>query len=147
MQSHQLKPYLFVVVQFACLGYIALTGPLIARQPAWLAVEVLALLLGLWTVWTMRTTRFGVLPDITQGAQLVMHGPYRFIRHPMYATLLLGSVALVLNAFTPLRLIVWFVLLVHLTLKLQYEERKLAQHFPAYAEYQRQTKRLVPLLY
>ena len=39
MKSKQLRSYVFVIVQFACLIAIALTGPLIARNPLWLALE------------------------------------------------------------------------------------------------------------
>jgi protein-S-isoprenylcysteine O-methyltransferase Ste14 len=147
MKSKQLRSYVFVIVQFACLIAIALTGPLIARNPLWLALEGAALLLGLWTVWTMRGGRFNIVPDVPANSQLVMHGPYRFIRHPMYATLLLGALALVLNAPTPLRVAVWVVLLIDLVLKLTYEERLLVGSFPSYAEYRRHSKRLVPFVY
>jgi protein-S-isoprenylcysteine O-methyltransferase Ste14 len=146
MKSKQLRSYAFVIVQFACLIFIAVTGPLIARQPVWLAMEIAALLLGLWTAWTMRAARFNIVPDVPAGGQHVMHGPYRFIRHPMYATLLLGSLALVLNAPTPLRAIVWIVLLIDLLAKLAYEEQLLLQSFPTYAEYRQRSKRLIPFI-
>jgi len=147
MKSKQLRSYVFVIVQFACLIAIALTGPLIARNPLWLALEGAALLLGLWTIWTMRAARFNIVPDVPDNSELVRHGPYRFIRHPMYATLLLGSLALVLNEPTLLRAVVWVVLLIDLVLKLTYEERLLVESFPSYAEYRQHSKRLVPFVY
>ena len=147
MNSKQLRSYVFVVVQFACLIAIALTGPLIARNPLWLALEAAALGLGLWTMWTMRSARFNIVPDVPANSRLVTHGPYRFIRHPMYATLLLGSLALVLNSPTPLRAALWLVLMVDLVVKLNYEERLLVQSFPDYVVYQKTSKRLVPLIY
>lgn len=147
MQRNQLKSYLFVAVQFACLLAIAFTGPLIARQPVWLALEAAALALGAWTLWTVRRARFHILPDVLEDAHLVTHGPYRWIRHPMYATLLLGGLALTLNFPTPLRIVLWLVLVVDLVLKLHYEESLLAQRFQDYANYQQTSKRLVPYVY
>lgn len=147
MKSKQLRSYVFVIVQFACLIAIALTGPLIARQPLWLAMEGAAVLLGLWTIWTMRSGRFNIVPDVPADSQLVTQGPYRFIRHPMYATLLLGSLALVLNEPSVARGAVWMVLLVDLVLKLSYEEHLLAQSFATYEAYRRTSKRLVPFVY
>ena len=41
----------------------------------------------------------------------------------------------------------WGVLVVDLVVKLTYEERLLAAHFPAYAAYQQASKRLVPLVW
>lgn len=147
MKRNQFKSYLFVGVQFVCLIGIAVTGPLIAREPLWLALEAAAVALGVWTLWTMRQARFNILPDVMQGAYLVTHGPYRWIRHPMYATLLLGTMALVLNAPSALRAALWLVLLADLLLKLHYEESLLVQRFPEYAAYQQSSKRLLPLIY
>lgn len=147
MPSTRLRSYLFVIVQFACLIYIALTGPLLATQPLALVLEIGAVLLGLWTLWTMRASRFHILPDVLAGAELVTHGPYRFVRHPMYLTLLWGALALVLNFMTPLRWLVWLILLVDLVLKLSYEERLLVARFPDYATYQRSSHRLIPFIF
>lgn len=142
-----MKSIVFVAIQFICLGIIALTGPLIARQPLWLAVELIGAALALWTLWTWRLGRFNVLPDVLAGARLVTSGPYRFIRHPMYAALLLGSLGLVGNAPTPLRVGTWVVLLTDFILKLSYEEQLLAARFPEYTAYQQTSKRLIPLVY
>lgn len=147
MRSNQLKSVLFVVVQFICLGAIALTRPWIATHPAWLALELLGVALGLWTLWTVRRSRFNILPDVLDRAQLVTFGPYRFIRHPMYATLLIITLALVLDTPSPLRAAIWLVLLVDLLLKLTYEESLLAQRFSAYAAYQQTSKRLIPFVF
>jgi protein-S-isoprenylcysteine O-methyltransferase Ste14 len=147
MRSNQLRSALFVVIQFACLGIILLTGPWLAKNPPWLALELLGAALGLWTLWTMRSSRFNILPDVLDGAQLVTAGPYRFIRHPMYATLLLVTLALVLDLPSPLRMVTWLVLLVDLVLKLSYEEGLLVQRFPAYAVYQQSSKRLIPFVF
>jgi protein-S-isoprenylcysteine O-methyltransferase Ste14 len=147
MRTNQLRSVLFVVVQFVCLGAIALTGPWIATNPVWLALELLGMALGLWTLWTMRSSRFNILPDVLDRAQLVTLGPYRFIRHPMYATLLIVTLALVLDAPSPLRVAIWLVLLVDLLLKLTYEEGLLVQRFPAYTAYQQASKRLIPFVY
>lgn len=142
-----MKSIVFVAIQFICLAVIALTGPLIARPPLWLAVEMAGAALALWTLWTWRLGRFNVLPDVLAGAQLVTSGPYRFIRHPMYAALLLGALGLVGNAPTPLRIATWIVLLVDFLLKLNYEEKLLTARFPEYAAYQQKSKRLIPGVY
>lgn len=141
------KSLAFVIIQFACLGLIALTGPLLARNPLWLVLEGVGVALGLWAVWTMRQGRFNVTPDVPDDGRLIVSGPYRVIRHPMYAALLLVTLALVFDAPSVLRWGVWLALLVDLVLKLTYEEQLLAARFPDYATYQRATRRLVPLVF
>ena len=147
MQPNRLKSYSLVAIQFACLAVIAFTGPLLAQNPLLLALELAGAGLGVWAILSVRIGNFNVVPDVRADGQLVQQGPYRFIRHPMYASLLLASLALVLDAPLWGRWLVWGVLLVDLLVKLSYEERLLVAHFPAYATYQRASKRLVPFVW
>ena len=147
MQRSRLASYSLVAIQFACLIAIALTGSILARNPALLVMEVAAVLLGLWAILTVRIGNVNVLPDPRQEAVLVQSGPYRWIRHPMYAALLLGTLALVLDSPSTLRWSLWIVLLIDLLIKLRYEERMLLEHFGGYGAYMAGSKRLIPYLY
>ncbi|MFN3979290.1 MAG: methyltransferase family protein [Caldilinea sp.] len=142
-----LKSYTLVVIQFGALLALALTGPIVARHPVLLAVELAALALALWAIVTMRLRHLNVLPDVRPDSRLVRQGPYRWIRHPMYASILLGALALTLDESTPLRWLIYTVLLVNLLVKLHYEERLLAAAFPLYTAYQEVSKRLIPFIY
>lgn len=139
--------YLFVLVQFAALGGILLTGPLLAQAPWLLAAELGGLALGAWAILSMGIGRVSALPTPRADARLVARGPYAYIRHPMYTGLLLFGLALVLAAPNPLRIAFWLVLLVDLVLKLRYEERLLAAKFLEYAGYRERTKKLIPFIY
>ena len=142
-----LKSYTLVAIQFGALGLLALTGPILARHPLLLALEIAALALGLWAILTVRIHKVSVIPDVRQGARLVSDGPYRWIRHPMYASILLGALALVLDTPTLARWAIYSVLAVDLLVKLNYEERLLLAAFPHYAAYQETSKRLIPFIY
>ena len=144
---NRILPYVFVLVQFLCLGLIAITGPLIASNPVLLAAELLGILLGLWAVLVMRIGNFNVTPTVLAGAKLVERGPYRFIRHPMYTALLLVTLPLVLDHFSMLRLSIWLVLLADLVLKLRHEEQLLASEVEGYSGYMSGTKKLLPLIF
>jgi protein-S-isoprenylcysteine O-methyltransferase Ste14 len=144
---NKLKSYALVLVQFACLGALALTGPILARHPLLLTLEAAALALAGWALLTMRPTNMNVTPDVRAGSVLIGHGPYRVIRHPMYAAILLGTLAIVLDAPTPLRWVIWAVLLIDLIVKLTYEEKLLAAHHPEYVALQQKTWRLAPFIY
>ena len=146
-RSNPLLSYGLVAIQLLSLGLIALSGPLFAANPVLLLVEGAAGLLGLWAIGTMGIGNFNVTPDVKHQARLVTGGPYRYIRHPMYTALLMGSLSLVLDAFSLLRLALWLVLLVDLLVKLNYEERLLSQDLEGYSTHMQRTKRLIPFLY
>ena len=80
MQPIHWKSYALVIVQFACLAGIALTGPLLGPAP-WMALGAGALALGVWALLTVRLQNVQVLPDPKAGARLVRHGPYRWVRY------------------------------------------------------------------
>lgn len=141
------KSYVLVAVQFACLIALALTGPVVARQPVWLVLELAGIALGAWAIVAQRFINFNITPDVKVEGFLVQTGPYRWIRHPMYASLILIGVALVTDTFSWLRLAILAILIVDLVVKLSYEERLLSSHYPAYAAYVQRTKRLIPFIF
>ncbi len=142
-----MKSVAFVIVQFLCLGLIAVTGPIFPANILLLMVELSGIGLGVWAVFSIGIGNFHVAPDPLKHSQLVTRGPYRLIRHPMYLGLLLVTLPLVVSALTPLRLAIWLVLLADLLLKLNYEEGLLAARLEGYSEYRKRSYRLIPLIY
>jgi protein-S-isoprenylcysteine O-methyltransferase Ste14 len=136
-----------VAIQLAALLFIAATGPILAKKLSCLIVEVAGLLLGLWAVLSMRIRHIRVSPEVAPHASLVTTGPYRFVRHPMYLTVLAVTLALILDHFSWLRGFAWLILLGNIVAKLNYEERLLIARFPEYSDYRMKTKRLLPLVY
>jgi len=81
-------------------------------------------------------------PSVTDA--LVEHGIYRYIRHPIYAGLLLEFAALVL--VKPRRLVALACALGALWayLQVRFEERDLLQRMPAYRDYLARVPRFLP---
>ena len=72
---------------------------------------------------------------------LVRAGPYRFLRHPMYAGELLAVFAASAGAFSPWNLGLWSLLLLSVLLRIRWEERAVS----GYSGYARQVRwRLIP---
>lgn len=85
-------------------------------------------------------------PAPSSGAALRVDGPYRFVRHPIYAGLLVAALGLTLAAASVVAVLAFVALLALLAFKARFEERLLAERFPGYPEYARRTPRFVPRL-
>jgi protein-S-isoprenylcysteine O-methyltransferase Ste14 len=79
--------------------------------------------------------------------ELIQTGPYRFLRHPIYASMfgMLLSAGLCLTWWPMLLAGIAFFLL-GTEIRVHAEERLLAAHFPAYAGYRARTRAYLPFL-
>jgi protein-S-isoprenylcysteine O-methyltransferase Ste14 len=135
-----------VGAQFLLLAWLVITTRFRWNIPSAVLIVLAAWLLG-WAVWEMRRSRLRVTPIPAYDAVMMTDGPYRFIRHPMYTSLLLGGGALLIMHFNIERLVVLLLLAAVLIAKLSFEERLLCERFPGYREYMRKTARLLPYVF
>jgi len=142
---------LLVGLQFALLAWLAVKVAMgfdPGRVPIDAAVAAAAAVaLGLWALSANRPGNFNIRPLPREGGHLVQHGPYRWIRHPMYSALLLGGVAAARLSGDGSTWLVLAALAVVLRIKSAVEERGMIARYPAYQDYQRRTRRFVPGLY
>ena len=130
---------------FAVLGFQHLPGAGLS-----LSVETIALLFVLaGTALTAYALiflgrSFSIVPE---ARKLVTTGPYRFVRHPVYAFEEIAVLGLAAQHQQPEATA---LLLIHFALqftRLNYEENVLARSFPEYKEYAARTARLLPGIY
>jgi protein-S-isoprenylcysteine O-methyltransferase Ste14 len=141
------KSILFVAVQFSCIFYIFLSGNLFAKNIFLLMIEVSGILLGTWAVLSMNAQTLNVFPTARDNASLSKTGPYKLIRHPMYVSVFLVLLPLVIDAFSFSRLGALLVLVVNLLLKIHFEEQLLLSRYPGYKKYMHKSKKLIPYIY
>ncbi len=154
MSRDELLGRVLVVLQFALIGAIAWqAAPAFASGTApllsWLLLAA-GVGLGSWALGVNKPGNFNIRPTPKAGAQLVLSGPYRWIRHPMYSAILIAGQAGVTtapNAGQSLLGLLWVAMLAVLLVKLLLEERHMLAQYPAYAAYKARTKRLLPGLY
>jgi protein-S-isoprenylcysteine O-methyltransferase Ste14 len=123
-------------------------------QTGWLAVRLLGFTVSLCgaalLVWAAAVLgRFLVHEAaVFQDHTLVMSGPYRFLRHPIYSgylALLLGSCVGMLNVYL---LLLWPLSLLGILVQAHSEERMLESKFgQAYRRYAGGTGQLIPRLW
>jgi protein-S-isoprenylcysteine O-methyltransferase Ste14 len=92
--------------------------------------------------WLRRS--FSVLP---QARCLVTSGPYALVRHPVYLFEEIIFFGVMLQFAQPWALLIFATQLCFQLARIPFEERVLADAFPAYAEYSAQTARLIPGIY
>lgn len=84
------------------------------------------------------------LSIMAEARRLVTTGPYRFVRHPLYAAEALASLGILLQFWSVAAVALW---LVHFGLqvgRMFYEEQVLRRAFPEYDAYAGRTARLIP---
>lgn len=138
---------ILVIVQISCLIILFGTGPSLADPLPLLLLEIIALVIGFWGIITMRKSRLNVFPDVLKGSSLISSGPYKLIRHPMYLSLFLLSISLLLTESNTLRIIIVIILCINLLFKVEFEEKLLKKKFPGYKDYASRTWKIFPYLY
>ena len=94
-----------------------------------------------------RAEAFTVLPNPRAEGKLVETGPYRYIRNPIYAGLILASLGWAVMRVSVLAVLAAVLLAVVLDLKRRREEGWLVERFPGYRAYRERTKAFVPFVY
>lgn len=138
---------LLVIVQFTTLLLIVIISESsILSNPTSIILFIIVAFVGLIPV-IQKNFKVNVFPETTKNMKLITNGIYKFIRHPMYLSVLLVGLSFVISDFKPTIFIVWMILFINLHLKMDIEEVNLIRAFPEYKEYRKSTKRLIPFIY
>lgn len=140
-----------VILQFALMLLILLVTDLMQGLRAsdlgvWISVLVSAVI-GVSALMANRPGNFNIHPAPKRQGQLVVHGIYRSIRHPMYTAVLSFSLAALLSAPNMTAAMAFVLLALVLLTKALLEERWMSQHHAQYRVYMKRTKRFIPGLF
>jgi len=116
--------------------------PSAAHVGAWVVVGV-AVVVALWGMkWLGRGLTASPLPN--GRTDLVVHGPYRWVRHPIYTAVMLGGAGVAYLARSWVAAACAGGLILLFVVKARWEERRLIVTFPDYLRYAASTGRFVP---
>lgn len=139
----------WVVGQALLLATIVITGlagPAWEGLTPWLGIPLGALLLALGALLALVGVR-GLGPSLSpfprprRAGDLVSHGIYGRVRHPIYGGLMLAAPGWALLTTSIAALVLSLLLVVFLVLKARHEEELLTRRYPGYAEYRRSVRR------
>ena len=94
----------------------------------WMTV---ATCLTLWGLWTLRRS-FSVT---VEARDLMVTGPYQFIRHPVYLGEMLTAAAVTVFRFSLINVLFFILFTVIQLYRSKMEEKKLGRVFPSYSDY------------
>ena len=146
MRDHRYYPELLVGLQFGIIGLMLLFSKGLLHSGMGMAIFVVGAILGLWALQHNRLGNFNIQPRIKHASQLVTSGIYKYIRHPMYSSVLLMMLGVWWSTPTGLEGLLFGLLVVVLWLKAQKEESLWLDHDETYKAYRQRTKFFIPFI-
>ncbi|MBK1644433.1 protein-S-isoprenylcysteine methyltransferase [Thiocapsa imhoffii] len=125
-------------------GLLEMLAPL--RWPALLLCWGAALALGIFGALHIRDY-LTPLPYPVDHNQLVKHGAYARVRHPLYSSQLFAAAGWVLFTLSLSHLLILILGFVFFDYKASKEEAWLSERHPEYAAYASQVRKLIPWIY
>jgi protein-S-isoprenylcysteine O-methyltransferase Ste14 len=117
----------------------------LGTNPVAIGVQIAGVALMLWARITFGLRSFHATAAPTAGG-LVTTGPYRFIRNPIYAAVLLVFGAAIACHLSLLTLAMGAVIVAGTVVRIATEESLLRAEFPDYDAYAKRTARIVPFV-
>ena len=134
-----------LIVVIGAIVVLAVTRNLFTASPYVIALQAMAVALSVWARRSFPKGTFRVDAN-PGGSSIIRRGPYRFIRHPMYAAVLLFLWTAVLSHLSLFTIALGAIVTVVVTSRVVAEERVLRTRYPDYAEYARSTTTIIPFI-
>ena len=142
LRSISLAGYFILVVALVALVW---QGYLLGSGPVSFFIQGLAIVLMIWSRMTFGKRSFHAGADATEGG-LVTTGPYAWIRHPIYASILYFLWAGVFSHPAMESFLLGILATGGISLRIVSEEQLLVTRYSGYTAYAAGTKRLIPFL-
>lgn len=138
--------YLLVVSHAIREGWLnqVLWPQTLAVQAAGLALTLLGCGFAIWARISLGSNWSGI-PSVKEGHSLIVRGPYKLVRHPIYSGLLLALAGGVLAVGRGGCVLGWILVFATYFVKIRQEEHLMMQTFPEdYPAYRQRVKALIP---
>lgn len=139
-----ISKFALLIIILAIL-YLLISGNLFSLSPLVIAAQLLAIALSIWARRSFQADQFSIREEPKEG-QLLLRGPYQYIRHPMYAAALLLIWSGIWSHISPINLIIGLIVTGVVAVRIVIEEQYLRIRYPDYATYSHKTKRIIPII-
>lgn len=102
-------------------------------------------LLYCWSVISLGKKSFSFLPQLKKNGNLVVKGPYKLVRHPLYLGALLMGLAFILSRFSLLTCLIYAFYVWTTAIKTNLDEEYLEKKYKEYKNYKKNTPKYFPV--
>jgi len=135
-----------LLITILVILYLIISGNFFTLSPFVIAAQVLAVALSAWARRSFQQGQFSIQAEPIDGHLVLLGGPYKYIRHPMYASALLLVWSSILGHLSIVNFVIGLIDTVVIAIRIITEEQFLQTRYPDYAEYLRKTRRIIPFV-
>lgn len=145
MNQH-IYPKFLVFMQFGLIALMLYFSHGVLSSLPGIILFLVGLSIGLWALNHNKRGNFNIQPKLKEGCRLVTTGIYRYIRHPMYTSVITMMLGVLVSTPTLTEVVFFLLLILVLVLKAKREEALWCMHDQAYLEYKSKTKLFIPYI-
>ena len=139
-------PQILVALQFGIIGLMVVFSDGLLGSIYSIILFAIGVAVGVWALRHNQLGNFHIQPIIREGSKLIITGIYRYIRHPMYLSVIIMMSAILLSTPTLLESVLFLSLIIVLTLKAKREESLWLDHNEEYDRYRYSSKLFIPFI-
>jgi len=144
--KQKIYSYTLVSLQFLCIAILLYTNDSIFSNIASLTIFSIGFIIGIYALLHNGLGNFNITPEIKDKAVLATHGVYRYIRHPMYLSVTLMMLGVIINNLHIFNITIFLLLILVLFLKAKKEEKLWSKNSKDYVLYKQKTRMIIPFL-
>ncbi len=137
---------IYVVIQFSAILLLIVNANINNINTYSLILFIASAIIGVTAIINMKISNLNIMPELKDNHKLATNGIYKYIRHPMYTSVILLCLGFLLTEITTVNIIAMLVLIIDLFLKSRLEEKLLEQRFNSYKDYKNSTYRFLPFI-
>ncbi len=137
---------IYVVIQFSAILLLIVNANINNINTYSLILFIASTIIGVIAIINMKISNLNIMPELKDNHKLATNGIYKYIRHPMYTSVILLCLGFLLTEITTVNIIAMLVLIIDLFLKSRLEEKLLEQRFNSYKDYKNSTYRFLPFI-
>ena len=144
--QHKLYSYTLVSFQFLLIGALLLFGTSLFPSVLAILIFIGGAVMGMYALFYNNLKNINIIPEIKEDAVLITTGAYAYIRHPMYFSVLIMMLGVVVADVNMISMGLYLLLIIILLLKAHKEEKLWMEKSEAYRAYRQRTKSIIPFI-